>query len=283
MLVNNRALNAVVARCIMDATFASRCVESDASALAVYRLNEAERSELTPALIGKIRSFAGFICKVQHNDLWESFPFTRALLRFYRLEHEIFCEYASIYQTQRSLPKSRAERRLDFIEFLITGFGEDRAARYAGVVDAALHERILEELRAAASDNGATLVKTPVHSGDRCDGIPIIRGLVRLGYFLCDPIAVTGMLRLGCFDTKTVSYCNSWRCYWLEPDNHEVHLVDVEPGIVMLLSAIDGRRTIDQVVAQASQVVESSRTSEWLLGLKALVNAGMLTLNAAGG
>jgi hypothetical protein len=278
--VNNRALNTIVARCIVDAMFAAALFENDASALTVYQLNDKERSELTPALIQKIRSFAGFICKVQHNDLWDSFPFTRALLRLYRLEHEVFGEYAAYRQAMGAPPKSRAARRLAFIDFLISQLGEGRTAAYPGVIDAALHERILEEFRAAVHDNATALARTRVHDGDLCERVPQIRGLVRIGYFSTDPVAVTEALKLGRFDVDAVRYCNGWRCYWLEPDHREVRLVDVDPGVAMLLAMVDGRLTTDEVVAQASRALEITGTlAEWLAAVKRLVNIGMLTFH----
>jgi hypothetical protein len=276
--MNNRALNAVIARCILDVAFASALIDREAAALREYDLDDEECSQITPALIKKVRAFAAFICKVQHNDLWDSFPCTRALMRHYGLEHEVFRAYAPRYQNVRAVPSSRAMRRRYFIDFLRDGYGKKYVVACPWIVDVALHERVLEECRANQDESVGPGLSSLHDSGSRSEHIPMLRGLIRIQYFRYDPLIVIQALKGKRLGSDTFADCEKWRCYWVAPEQRNVRLMDIDLGIAVLLSVVDGERTTEEVFAEASQRLDVSRsTADWLTALDRLVNAGMLT------
>src|SRR5947199_10036579 len=100
----------IIARCLLDPSFLASLHQNPAETLESYGLEESVRQQIESADFDKIQRFSGFISKIQHNHLWESFPTTRQLLRFYELELEIFTAYRP-YQLSAEVSMGSREQR----------------------------------------------------------------------------------------------------------------------------------------------------------------------------
>src|SRR6266550_4698035 len=86
-------VNTIVARCLLEPYYLERFERDPRAEVAHLELDEPLRQELSSLDCQRVRRFGGFISKVQHNDLWDQFPYTRALLKFYGAELDTFAAY----------------------------------------------------------------------------------------------------------------------------------------------------------------------------------------------
>ena len=141
-------VEAIVARCLVEPAFLEAVRADAAGALAAYALDDVDRAAFRSADLGRLRQFSGFIGKVQHNFLWESFPATRRLLRRHGIELEVFARYRGLQlapQARAATQDEKIRRFLSFLEDDLAGSG-----RYPALHMVMRHERALWEIRQAA-------------------------------------------------------------------------------------------------------------------------------------
>jgi len=109
-------VNTIVARCLLEPGYLERFERDPRAEVAHLDLDESARHELSSLDCRRVRRFGGFISKVQHNDLWDSFPYTRALLKLYGAELDTFAAYRGQHlELVRAGRPSRERRTKSFL------------------------------------------------------------------------------------------------------------------------------------------------------------------------
>lgn len=245
-----RVINSVIARALVDAAFYGALVSDPERALDSYNLGEGKIKESLNDSLDRIGRFAGFITKVQNNFLWDFVPLSRALLRYYRLEPEIFLSFRERHQELRRQAPSREIRAQEFQAFLLIWVKNHRELEDTGLYELAKHELIQLELRFLIL-NGGTKPENGV--GDArlpfWDLVPRKSRFFETSSYQYDPVYIAeAMLRNEIPRSlmpspRTIGYLGS--------DAGTVQLFEISPVIVQALALMDGSRTLGQVLCEA--------------------------------
>jgi hypothetical protein len=241
----------IVARCLVEPAFLDAVRADPAGALAAYDLADSDRAAFQAADFGRLRQFSGFIGKVQHNFLWESFPATRRLLRRHGIELEVFARYRGLQlepETRAAGQDEKIRRFLSFLEDYLDGSG-----RYPALQTVMRHERAVWEIRRAASPPAArckglrtkALARLPWREFARL--VPGVNGVLRIETFNCDPVALTARV----LEDRPSRLRRRPRLmvYWLDRSTARLRTLAVETLPALLLSQVDGRRPIGAIVS----------------------------------
>jgi len=269
-------VNAILARCLLDAGFLDDLTHDPETALRGYALDARTCAEFRQLRVDRVRHFAGFITKVQHNYLWESFPYTRALLKAYRIEIEVFTAYLPVHQRLRAQAASRDQKTEGFLTFLQSYL--DTAAEAAacqaeghepfpGLHDVLRHERIEWEIRttlggteSTRNPNGnAPAEVNPAQLPARAFGrlVPVIQGVFKVGTFARNPMPIVDALAKGTFRPEPTpkprvdaTYVFG---YWGDTASNQLHIFELDPVSAGVVTLIDGSRSVRAIVERAAR------------------------------
>ncbi len=248
-------VEAIVARCLVEPAFLEAVRADAAGALAAYALDDVDRAAFRSADLGRLRQFSGFIGKVQHNFLWESFPATRRLLRRHGIELEVFARYRGLQlapQARAATQDEKIRRFLSFLEDDLAGSG-----RYRALHMVMRHERALWEIRQAAlasrrQGRGAkglrtkALARLPWREFSRL--VPGVDGALRIEAFDGDPVALTAAA-LADAPPRALGRRKRLLVYWADRSAARLRTLAVETLPALMLTQVDGRRPVGAIVA----------------------------------
>jgi hypothetical protein len=276
-------VESLIARCLLDADFLRDANADPVNALAARNLTTEAAAELEALDLARVRQFAGFITKVQHNHLWELTPYTRALLKHYGIEIETFAAYHGRHLELRERGASRSEKDEAFFAFL----DELAASRddVPGLRDILRHERIvleLQRLRRGLQEGGPGTAGEP-RSERFAACVPSVRGVLRIAAFDCDPLAIAATVSRGALDSDGVSARPVTLAYSAQSHAREPAILEVDDLTAALLGAVDGRRSVRAVVARvAGRSAPDELVARVRPILDAAIDAGVLTLSQDG-
>lgn len=139
----NSDINSFVARCLLDPGYLDRLARNPHDEIAALPVSTGTRTAIAGLDFERVRLFAGFISKVQHNDLWDDFPCTRSLLRYYRVELATFADYRAHHlELARAGKPTRAAKTEAFLDFLESRLRRPVGPEYPGLLDVLTHERL---------------------------------------------------------------------------------------------------------------------------------------------
>jgi hypothetical protein len=272
-------VDSILARCMLDAEFLGAVSADPEGALEGYDLDERSRVDFARLDFGRVRQFAGFVTKVQHNHLWESIPFTRALLKHYGLEIEAFAAYHGTHLRLRAEGASRQEKNDSFLDFL-DRYAADMAK--PGLRDILRHERLELEVRqaAAALDGAEPAVSSDARSaGPFGLAVPAVRGVLRLGRFEVSPLAIASSFVDGTFGEELLDKRPHCLAYWAEPGSGKLRILEVDELTGALLEEVDGHRSVRTVVRRALRAVSAAASVAELRPIfEAAAERGLLRL-----
>jgi hypothetical protein len=272
------AVESVLARCLLDADFLGAVSSDPAAALAGYDLDERTRGDLEALDFSKVRKFAGFITKVQHNYLWDPMPFTRALLKHHGVEIELFAAYHARHLELREEGASRPAKISSFLEFA-QAFVTERD--YPGLREILLHERIRWELESLPPTG--TVPDARVDPGPLGKLVPHARGRVRVARFELSPLAIEQQLASGRFEPSELSAGKRDLAYWSDPGSEQLRILEIDELTAALVSEVDGKRSVRAVVARVAGRAADDETAERVRPVfEGLADAGLLALVARG-
>jgi hypothetical protein len=243
----------ILARCLAEPPFLDALITDRDTVLANYSLDANTRAAFARTDLRRLRRFSGFIGKVQHNHLWEHFPATRLLLQRYRVEIDVFADYRA---TQLS-PELRAEEPAGKIRRFATYLSRYAAKRreLAGLTAAVEFERACWELRqsiAAADDrlDCGPPVENPAGLSWSAfqHQTPVPIGPLRIESFDCDPSRLVASILDGTFTTCPRPRKRLY-VLQLDPQTSLLEVMAVEELTALMLSAIDGRRSVRSIIS----------------------------------
>ena len=245
-------VEAIVARCLVEPAFLDAVRADPAGALAAYDLGDADRAAFQVADFGRLRQFSGFIGKVQHNFLWESFPATRRLLRRHGMELEVFARYRGFQLAPETRSAGQNEKIRRFLSFLENHLAD--SGRYPSLRAVLRHERAIWEIRQAVTAPAprraglglAALASLPWREFSRL--IPGVNGALRIEAFDCDPVALTARVLEDCPEHR-LRRRPRLLVYWADRSSDRLRTLTVEKLAALLLSQVDGHRRAGSIVA----------------------------------
>ena len=243
----------ILARCLTEPSFLASLATNPGAALAAYPLDAKTRAAFVNMDMQRVRRFSGFIGKVQHNYLWDFFPAARRLLQRYKVEIEVFAEYRAI----QLLPELRAQKQSDKIRRFAAYLSNYAIKRpeFIGLAAAVRYERACWELRKSKAALHAPPPLTAAVAGaatwaDFLRLVPTPIGPLRIKSFDCDPARLVASI----LDETFVGYPTGTDRLFvlqLDPQDSLLRISEVEELPALLLSLIDGKRSVRSVVAAA--------------------------------
>jgi hypothetical protein len=242
----------ILARCLTDPPFLERLVADRDTALKVYPLDAQARADFVRTDMQQLRRFSGFIAKVQHNYLWDFFPATRRLLQHYRIEIAFFANYRAIQLSARSPAQSQSDKIRRFADHLAT-FAAG-TPRFAGLAIALRYERACWELRQIAPARRPRGRIGPRRAArlawpNFLKLVPKHDHPMRIEAFDRDPAALVADVLAGRFSLRDGV---GERLFVLQlRGDQSVQSSEIEELSALLLSSVDGGRTVRSIIAAA--------------------------------
>lgn len=282
------AIEEIIARCLLNPSFTASLQHNSAEALAPYGLEEGIRQQVESADFDKIQRFSGFISKIQHNYLWESFPATRQLLRYYELELEVFTAYRPHQLSADANHASRDERTRSFLDFLEAHLanGPKVGTSYPGLSEVLQHERAIWDLVSATSklddEESSLLIEWTNLSWSAFQRLlPAIHGPMRLCVFDVDPEQVIRQLKEGTFAGIAPNTERSFFAYRINRKTGYSSVLKFDSLSVSILSRIDGKRSVRSVIASARRSgLGEIRPLAFRSFFEEIANMGIIRLDA---
>jgi hypothetical protein len=192
-----------------------------------------------------IRLTAGFITKTRHNPLRKTIPWTLKTLKVTGLEILVFADYTGPFLARRKQgPLNEGERTRSFVEYLLSWL-DPKDAAHRLVHDIASHETLIQEIRqAVVVDQKWKPVDSDCVSED-C--IPHVRGILRINKTSCNPQKAIGFLKGETDKLSSLERKDYYFCYWRKDQSPSVQLLELDLVSAVLLSQINGQRTIREI------------------------------------
>lgn len=223
-------VHTTIARCLLEPGYLDRVRAGELPLSA-----EAEGLDLD-----RLRMFGGFVSKVQHNDSWADFPFTRAALKLAGREIDTFADYRNRHLTLGAVPGlPRVERIRALIGFIEQRFGQDGSRGASQAVTIVRHERALWEVRLA--------LELPAEQLDR-QIVP--RDVLRVVELAHDPQVIADQIRVGAAAWAEVAAQPRFVCYWGQRAEHRLTTVAVDGVTALVLSEIGTGIDPDALIAR---------------------------------
>jgi hypothetical protein len=285
--VKSGEIESIVARSLLDPGFLEGLRHQPSQVLAGYVLPPEARRELEASDWDKVRDFAGFIGKVQHNYLWELFPFTRWLLTCYGIDHAVFADYRATQLSSTARLRDRATRALAFLDFLSVWLKRVRLAPRRGsiLLDVIEHERATCEVRRAAGP--------PPHPTTEADVSDLAwptfqrvvlepAGHVQVHRFRNNPLGIVESIAAGQFEGTARAERRVVLTYWFDGVAQQVRVASIDEIAALLLRCIDGRRSVRAVIAAARRTLDM-RPVQMRPLLETVVGLGIVRLRVEAG
>lgn len=245
----------IVARCLVDPAFLTAMQADPEHALGDYMLDPATREEMGRLDVKRVRLFAGFICKVQHNHLWQWFPATRALMAFFGIELEVFSRFRLVQCSPKWKTITRNDRIRAFAGFAASVVPELLLENRLcpGLVEAIEHELMVWEVSLQLSEapvdpglSASTVSTLPWAEAQRL--VPRVRRPHRIRSYGIDPAKLVATVVAGSFDGCLPQRSNETLLYWAAPKENRVDVLNIDPVAAHLLGQCDGRRSVRAVI-----------------------------------
>ncbi|WP_144440829.1 hypothetical protein [Streptomyces roseifaciens] len=279
-------MNSVVARCLLEPGYLDRLARDPQRELTALPVDEETRAAIGTLDVGQVRLFAGFVTKVQHNDLWDTFPRTRALLRYYGIELETFADYRAHYvEMCRAGKPSRAEKAARFLRFLERRLRDSARANCPGLLDVLIHERLQWEVTQEVLGHRRSAPVRPaareVRAGSldqRDQRVVVACDVIRVAALDHDPLEIAARLQdggsaLAHLEPKAVCFC-----YWGRTSEQTVSVLTVDTATAAVLSAVDGHRSVDDVLDESRAVLPEAGRTHLARVLDGAVHQGLVLL-----
>jgi len=248
--VRNDLITSILARCLFDARFLQGVLDDPVRGLREYDLDDATLEEFRSSDLSRLADIRGFITKVKHNHLWKDFSYTRILLRRFGFELAAFRTYsASEYELRGRPPAEPRARIARFIDFLDRYLADSPCPRAAVIRAVLMHERLRWEITAE--------IKSALTSGRPQEGralpwtddavVPVLCGVVRVAELDYDPIELVTLIPRGAVEVDRLEKRRRWLIYFASFRNPELQVLEAPAATALLLSLVDGRRTVREI------------------------------------
>lgn len=258
--MSNRVVTSVLARCLLDSTFLDSLAADSRVALRDYDLGPDLRAMVESLDVDRVRWFAAFIAKVQHNFLWEAFPQTVRALKLHGIELEVFAAYLPLHLELRRRGDAGKEEKIgSFLSFLRDHLGAGREPASSSVLDVLAHEEAEWNVRCAIAACSPAATPAGPPSSYRSLAlrrlVPAVRGALRVVRFGWDPTLVIAGLTRGRREPSRAAWRPHHAAYWGDLDSQSLRVFELDAVSAALLAEVDGRRSLRTVACRAAKAV----------------------------
>jgi uncharacterized protein (DUF433 family) len=238
----NSAIMSLVARHLSNPQFREEIALDRERALQLGGLDADARREFSRFDFQALESFGGLITKTQHNFLFEYLPFTRQLLRLYRLDLTVFSLYRAQFQSGPAAVTSRTDKTRRWVAFLESWL-QGKDDEYPALAALLAHEHILWSLKIQPPEAIAEDPALPLAAGKMSRAIPAVGPGVRLAELRYNPIRIVERLaRGGRPDTAQRRRCRL--VYWIDVAEGQVRIAEPGRTVWNVLRLCDGGRSV---------------------------------------
>jgi hypothetical protein len=256
---NARAMS-FVARALVDTAFLDDSLAADSATAA----GSIAPAPLDGRDLRRLKQFAGFITRVQHNFLWEAFPWTIRGLQYYGASLDTFTAYAATAQRLRRAGASQDDKINAFTAFLEQRLESATDLCCPGMSDIVRHERAIWTLRASRSRHARGTRRPEARSS----AVRASSGFGRLAPAPARPFVVTSLQhdplaliarlarnsarRQPIVSTRTLPPVQDV-LYSLDDASNRVTRAAIDAASAVLLCEIDGRRSVAAILRRAAR------------------------------
>ena len=249
-------VQAILAAYLVDPAFTAAFDANPREAVLSLGASDALALEVSAIDRDRLQSFRGLITKVQHNFLWPAFPLTLRHLRTHRLDQPLFSAMATTHiRLRRQGVRDVQTRTAAFVEVAAEFLRRDvrRGALECGLLLA--HE---DCLRLVNEPYELHATGDPVHPHRVTrHSVPVLLGRLCIRTFPASPLALVSALssakRIPSVRLDPIDIA-----YWKAIGGEGARAFPVTDLTPRLLAAVDGRRTVGQVVRHATRVRAAS-------------------------
>lgn len=247
--MSNAVITSILARGLSDARFLEGVLQDPAEGLREYDLDDATLAEFRGSELSRLADIRGFIAKVKHNQLWQDFPYTRIVLRRFGYELAAFRAYSGSelapHHRSASTPRTRIRQFIEFLDRYLAERPEPHAAVILSVLrHEKLRKEIIDEIKAGAG--GGRHPRPPITRGvwERETAVPIPRGALRFAEVEFDPLELVRLIPGSDLTVDQLERRRRWLIYFCDFQNPDLQVLEVPPASALLLSLVDGNRTV---------------------------------------
>jgi hypothetical protein len=239
---SNATITSIVARYLSNANFRKNILVDTEQALTTCGLVAEDRREFSKFDFRGLESFGGLITKTQHNFLYEYLPYTRQLLRIYRLDLTIFAAYRTLIQSTPAAAASRVEKTRRFVNYLSAWLG-GRDEEFPGLVDLLEHEYILWDLKNEPHPDRTVSAVMPSPAAELRNAIASLRRGVKLAELRYKPLQMIDRLEQGT-QPQRKDRCQSRLVYWIDTQRSEIRVAEMNRTVWKVIRLCDGKRRL---------------------------------------
>lgn len=250
-LESNFTVSAILARCLVEPQFHRTLSSDPQGVLRGYGLTGDLRSSFGRFEFEKLELFGGLITQTQHNFLWESFPYSRALMKRYGIELFIFSSYRRTVSRRAGL--SNQERTREFTDFLrhFLMTVKDKHS-HPGLFEILKHERLqweLQQITETHSPKAKTIAREiPSRSLDVDRLIPDFPAYVRFEEYRYDPMEIVSAMESRDFDLSRLKPRLRGFLYRLDHSTSKLSVFQTTSAACRLFQKVDGRRSVGSIL-----------------------------------
>lgn len=215
-----------------------------------------------------VADFAGLSEKIRHNGCRAHLRMTFQLLNLTGLEIQLFRDYAPWSLRRRAEGLTSPMYRIDGLALFIGGWAEGGDPLRTLLRDVLRHEHAVACLRTAQIDHERSCPEVEPSSAS----IPARNGELVVRTFTCDPRQVQQVLEASPVNLGDIG--RGARTFVYQRTADRLRALEVARPVGDLLTAVDGRRSVDQISAQLFGT--GADRSALLRLLEQLVEIGLL-------
>jgi hypothetical protein len=257
---SNATVMAVVARSLVDLSFLDALGARSTQVRRELGVGSPTERELAPLRIDRLRRFCGFITRVQHNFLWESFPWTIRALRHYRADLDLFADYSYRAQQLRRERAAQETRIWSFLNYLVERLNSSLGQRCPGVADLLRYEEALWTLRSSpgvTEGNRRGVLSTRLPFRDALRSVPVSIHPLAIVPHRDEPLQLIERLGGGLPHGSPLTRSDALTpmgqyVYWLDQAEAEVHCARIDAVSALVLAQVDGQRTFRTVIRRVN-------------------------------
>lgn len=249
----NSTVSTILARCLTEPAFAVKVSEDPATTLRNYQMAPPLRLAFGQFEFSKLQLFGALITQTQHNFLWETFPYSRELLKYFGIELSSFKSYRERPEFEATVGLPRKAKIDAFTNYLRQSLTGANGQRYPGLLEVLTHERISWELNETSIDrhanDPATTRAFPRRAREIDRLIPRFPKTVRFAEHRYNPIKIINALKNHEFEPQRLRVRTVRLFYRIDLTVTQLSVFEANATVWQLFKRVNGERSLGSIVA----------------------------------
>jgi hypothetical protein len=191
--------------------------------------------------------FAGFACKIRHNDVRKEIPLTFRLMSLLKVDLSVFAYYARSAAELRDAGVKSTEAKLNSLLEFFRNWLNLAQDEHALVWTMASHEETLCRLRRLAPSD-PTPSSQPALEQLTVRSVPQIAGKLIVRKMPYEPRFIERALHQGQLDLARLNRGEYILGYWAAPLTNQKQIIPLDPTGSYLLSLVNGQSSVEAML-----------------------------------